>query len=208
MGIGYRRVKLCHVCYSPHHLIKDCDFHDKKSKQVYKHKDNSSKAVLSQSTAQPKYSKPIWNTARRVNHENFSKKNSFPHQKQYFKPKAVLSNKGLQSTAKPFYPQMKSVKSKRPYYSSYNRYNNYYKYSNVTKRSEVQNSAASSHAVLPSKRIQKRKFVKIPLQEWRPKGLYLDHVHKDNGNYTIKAFDYETPQGQSKSVMAWIPKRN
>ncbi|GKF15507.1 hypothetical protein Tco_0056969, partial [Tanacetum coccineum] len=32
-GIGFRKVKACFVCKSTDHLIKDCNFHDKKSQE-------------------------------------------------------------------------------------------------------------------------------------------------------------------------------
>ncbi|GJV81731.1 putative ribonuclease H-like domain-containing protein [Tanacetum coccineum] len=58
--------KVCYVCGSFDHLIKDCDFYEKK---IVK--------------------KPVWNSARRMNHQN-SKRISHPHPKRNFVPKAVL----------------------------------------------------------------------------------------------------------------------
>ncbi|GJT83098.1 hypothetical protein Tco_1057440 [Tanacetum coccineum] len=44
---------------------------------------------------------------------------------------------------------------------------------------------------------------------WKPKHKVLDHVSKHNsGSITLKKFDYIDAQGRSKSVMAWVPKRN
>nr|GEV84181.1 hypothetical protein [Tanacetum cinerariifolium] len=44
---------------------------------------------------------------------------------------------------------------------------------------------------------------------WRPKTLVLDHVFKTtNALITLKRFDYNDALGRSKSVMAWVPKRN
>ncbi|GJR24747.1 hypothetical protein Tco_0973274 [Tanacetum coccineum] len=44
---------------------------------------------------------------------------------------------------------------------------------------------------------------------WKPKHKVLDHVSKDNNaSITLKKFDYIDAQGISKSVMAWVPKRN
>ena len=207
MGLGYRRVKLCHVCYSPNHLIKDCDFHEKKSKQTFKPKHTAPKAVLAQSTAKSNYSKPVWNNSRRVNHDNFSKKERYFPQKQTYRPHAILSKQGLQSTAKPYYPQRKTVTSRGSYTSSIKRPYNNYKSPNATKRWEVKQSIVPSQAVLSSKLYKKRKFVQRPIMEWRPTGFYLDHVLKDTGDYTLKTFEYETPQGKSKSVVTWVPNR-
>ncbi|GKA90817.1 hypothetical protein Tco_0812687 [Tanacetum coccineum] len=44
---------------------------------------------------------------------------------------------------------------------------------------------------------------------WKPKNKVLDHVSKYNSaSITLKKFDYVDAQGRSKSVMAWVPKRN
>nr|GEV84057.1 putative ribonuclease H-like domain-containing protein [Tanacetum cinerariifolium] len=44
---------------------------------------------------------------------------------------------------------------------------------------------------------------------WRPKHKVLDHVFRNNcASMSSKRFDYVDAQGRSKSVMAWIPKRN
>ncbi|GJY15385.1 ribonuclease H-like domain-containing protein [Tanacetum coccineum] len=58
--------KACYVCGSFNHLIKDCDYYEKKMVE-----------------------KPIWNNARRVNHQS-SQRMSHPHSKRNFIPKAVL----------------------------------------------------------------------------------------------------------------------
>ncbi|GJZ77421.1 hypothetical protein Tco_0642093 [Tanacetum coccineum] len=44
---------------------------------------------------------------------------------------------------------------------------------------------------------------------WKTKTKVLDHVSKHNSaSITLKKFDYIDAQGISKSVMAWVPKRN
>ncbi|GKF12866.1 hypothetical protein Tco_0050792 [Tanacetum coccineum] len=44
---------------------------------------------------------------------------------------------------------------------------------------------------------------------WKPKTKVIDHVSKYNSASTIlKRFDYIDAQGRSKSVMAWVPKRD
>ena len=44
--------------------------------------------------------------------------------------------------------------------------------------------------------------------DMEPKHMIIDHVFKDSGDYILKEFQYVTPQGEHKSVMAWVPKRN
>ncbi|GJY62704.1 ribonuclease H-like domain-containing protein [Tanacetum coccineum] len=65
--------KACYVCGSFNHLIKDCDFYEKKMVE-----------------------KPVWNNARRVNHQN-SQRMSHPHPKRNFVPKAVLMKSSLKT---------------------------------------------------------------------------------------------------------------
>ncbi|GJV35074.1 putative ribonuclease H-like domain-containing protein [Tanacetum coccineum] len=65
--------KACYMCGSFNHLIKDCDFYEKKMVE------NS-----------------IWNNASRVNHQN-SQRMTHPHPKGNFVPKAVLMKFGLKT---------------------------------------------------------------------------------------------------------------
>ncbi|GKA70351.1 ribonuclease H-like domain-containing protein [Tanacetum coccineum] len=65
--------KACFVCGSFNHLIKDCDFYEKKMVE-----------------------KPIWNNARRVNHQN-SQRMTHPHPKGNFVPRAILMKYGLKT---------------------------------------------------------------------------------------------------------------
>nr|GFC74737.1 hypothetical protein [Tanacetum cinerariifolium] len=44
---------------------------------------------------------------------------------------------------------------------------------------------------------------------WRQKCLVLDHdLRTTSTSMTLKQFDYNDALGRSKSVMAWVPKRN
>nr|GFC39226.1 hypothetical protein [Tanacetum cinerariifolium] len=48
-----------------------------------------------------------------------------------------------------------------------------------------------------------------PKKGWRPKTLVLDHVFRTtSASMTLKRFDYNDALGRSKSVIAWVPKRN
>ncbi|GKF49012.1 hypothetical protein Tco_0142263 [Tanacetum coccineum] len=58
-GIGFRKVKACFVCKSTDHLIKDCNFLDKKSQ------DPKLKNVVNTSQRE---GKPVWDNTKRVNH--------------------------------------------------------------------------------------------------------------------------------------------
>ncbi|GJU39043.1 integrase, catalytic region, zinc finger, CCHC-type containing protein [Tanacetum coccineum] len=84
LGYGYTR-KACFVCGSFSHLIKDCDYYEKK---MAKQAELTNRVV--KRTGQV-IEKPVWNNARRVNHEN------------KFVPRTVLINTGRSSvnTARP-----------------------------------------------------------------------------------------------------------
>ncbi|GJW16665.1 putative ribonuclease H-like domain-containing protein [Tanacetum coccineum] len=107
-GIGFRKVKACFVCKSTDHLIKDCNFHDKKSQEP------KLKNVVN--TGQ-REGKPVWDNTKRVNHQNFSK---YPHLSKTFVPSGVLTRTGLHRpsicSARPVCTARPSVSTARPVY--------------------------------------------------------------------------------------------
>ncbi|GJR93648.1 putative ribonuclease H-like domain-containing protein [Tanacetum coccineum] len=74
--------KACFVCGSFNHLIKDCDFHDKK--MVQKPVLNNVKKGTGQREV-----RQVWNNAMRVNHQNFS------NSRRDFAPTVVLTKSGI-----------------------------------------------------------------------------------------------------------------
>ncbi|GJT27228.1 hypothetical protein Tco_0907503 [Tanacetum coccineum] len=92
-GLGNKGGKLCFVCYSPNHLIKDCNLHERTFNQTQTHKPKGTQGLRD--------TIPVWNNANRVNHSNFSRNSRYPHQRRSFIPSAVLTREGLKSTAKP-----------------------------------------------------------------------------------------------------------
>ncbi|GJX87756.1 putative ribonuclease H-like domain-containing protein, partial [Tanacetum coccineum] len=86
LGNGFEFIKkACFVCESFNHLIKDCDFHDKK--MIEKPVLNNKGRVTYQREV-----RPVWNNAQRVNHQN---KMTHPHPKRNFIPTAVATKSGL-----------------------------------------------------------------------------------------------------------------
>ncbi|GJZ74545.1 hypothetical protein Tco_0639010 [Tanacetum coccineum] len=92
-GVGNKGGKLCFVCYSPNHLIKDCNLHERTFNQTQTHKPKG--------TQGSRDTRPVWNNIQRVNHSNFSRNSRYPYQRRSFIPSAVLTGEGLKSTAKP-----------------------------------------------------------------------------------------------------------
>ncbi|GJS33862.1 ribonuclease H-like domain-containing protein [Tanacetum coccineum] len=105
-GINFRKVNAYFVCKSTKHLIKDCNFHDKKSQ------DPKLKNVVN--TGQRK-GKPVWDNTKRVSHQNFSKN---LHLSKTFVPSGVLTRTCLHrpsvSIARPVCTARPSVSTARP----------------------------------------------------------------------------------------------
>ncbi|GJR43994.1 putative ribonuclease H-like domain-containing protein [Tanacetum coccineum] len=102
-GLGNKGGKLCFVCYSPNHLIKDCNLHERTFKHTQTHKPKG--------TQGSRETRPVWNNIQRVNHSNFSRNSRYPHQRRSFIPSAVLTRDGLISTARPTITQTVPSKS-------------------------------------------------------------------------------------------------
>ncbi|GJX66731.1 ribonuclease H-like domain-containing protein [Tanacetum coccineum] len=83
LGVGFQFTpKACFVCGSFNHLIKDCDFHDKR--MVQKPVLNNVKKGTGHREV-----RPVWTNAMRVNHQNIS------NSRRNFAPTAVLTKSRL-----------------------------------------------------------------------------------------------------------------
>ncbi|GJY43049.1 hypothetical protein Tco_0431262 [Tanacetum coccineum] len=215
-GIGFRKVKACFVCKSTDHLIKDCNFHDKKSQEP------KLKNVVN--TGQ-REGKPVWDNTKRINHQNFSK---YPHLSKTFVPSGVLTRTGLHrpsvstarpvctarpsvSTARPVCTARPNVSTARPVYATrpiYPRMDNvrprgscspikrsyytkpYFKPKDLkqdVKTFGVQNmTTGRTRAVVNTGKVKLDNDFKKSRWVWRPKGNYLDHVSKHSGSFMLK----------------------
>ncbi|GJS40025.1 ribonuclease H-like domain-containing protein [Tanacetum coccineum] len=91
-GIGFKKIKACFVCKSTDHLIKDYDFYDKKSLEPkLKNVVNTGQRVV----------KPVWDNAKRVNHQKISNKLNYPQARRTFVPSGVLTRTGLVKPIRP-----------------------------------------------------------------------------------------------------------
>jgi len=69
-------------------------------------------------------------------------------------------------------------------------------------------STDGEQKVLSSNKGETRSVVDNTTQDMGPTQIIIDHAFKTSGDYILKEFKYVTPQGEHKSVMAWVPKRN
>ncbi|GJV87113.1 putative ribonuclease H-like domain-containing protein [Tanacetum coccineum] len=91
-GIGFKKIKACFICKSTDHLIKDCNFYDKKSpKPKLKNVVNTGQRVV----------KPVWDNAKRVNHQKISNKLKYPQARRTFVPSGVLIRIGFVNSVRP-----------------------------------------------------------------------------------------------------------
>ncbi|GJX48430.1 putative ribonuclease H-like domain-containing protein [Tanacetum coccineum] len=102
-GIGCRDGKLCFVCYSPDHFIKDCDLHERNLKKTQKPKSLETKGSRD--------SRSVWNNTSRVNHRNFSSDyEGTPHQRRSISHQQYLQGM-LKSTVRSKMSQASTTQS-------------------------------------------------------------------------------------------------
>ncbi|GJW16160.1 hypothetical protein Tco_0020293 [Tanacetum coccineum] len=88
-GIGFKKIKVCFVCKSTDHLIRDCDFHEKRmAKQVELNKLKG-KATATSTASKVNTARPIVNEIRPRN--NFFKSHS-PNRRPFNRPTTSKAN--------------------------------------------------------------------------------------------------------------------
>ncbi|GJT20920.1 ribonuclease H-like domain-containing protein [Tanacetum coccineum] len=204
LGVGFQFTpKACFVCGSFNHLIKDCDFHDKK--MVQKPVLNNVKKVTGQREV-----RPVWTNAMRVNHQNFS------NSKRNFAPKAVLTKSGLipvsaarpintavhkpfANVAKPRTNVFQKAHSslRRPFYQQ-----------TVLKNRNLSNQVNTAN-VISVNTVGKQGINAVKptaYWAWRPKVKMINHVYKNTGFCVCKQFDYVDPTEAKDSEVCKITR--
>ncbi|GJS40350.1 hypothetical protein Tco_0565393 [Tanacetum coccineum] len=210
LGVGFKFTKkACFVCGSLNHLIKDCDFHDKKMVQ---------KPVLNnvkKGTGQKKV-RPVWNNAMRSNHQNFS------NSRRNFAPTAVLTKSGIvpiktakQSSSSEATPVSAArpinTAAPKPFMNvAQTRPNAFQKSHSLSRRPFYQQTTLKNRnlnnkvntAKINSVNTAKGKRVTSTIGEqrinavkssaywiWRPKRNVIDHIFKNSGSYIWEDID-------------------
>ncbi|GKF03264.1 hypothetical protein Tco_0030187, partial [Tanacetum coccineum] len=221
LGYGFT-TKACFVCGSLSHLIRDCDFHEKRmAKHVELNKQKGKGNVQREN-------KPVWNNVQIVNHKNqfvptavltrtgkilvstarVSGANNVSTARQNFNSQAVLTNAARKiSTVKPFMnnarPKADFHKSVSPFRKSFNRIT-----ALRTNFSKQKVNTAEVNAVSAVK--GKRETAVKPSVgcNWRPKRHYWDQVSNYNGGSSPRNYDtFKDPLGRLKPKQAWVPKK-
>ncbi|GKA07355.1 ribonuclease H-like domain-containing protein [Tanacetum coccineum] len=211
LGYGFTR-KACFVCGSFGHLIRDCDFHEKRmAKQVELNKQKG------KGTGQGE-NRPVWNNVQRLNHQN------------KFVPKAVLTKTGrfpvnaarqnLSSQAAATSTARK-VNTARPIVNEIRPRNNFYKSHSSIRRPFNRTTAPKANFTNHKVNTAGDKTVSVVGGNretavkasagcnWRSKRHYWNKVSKYNsGSNSSKTVNFKDPLGRLKSSMAWVPKRN
>nr|GEV99857.1 hypothetical protein [Tanacetum cinerariifolium] len=192
-GFEFKK-KVCFVCGSINHLLKDCDFYENKMVMNNKGKITG-----------PKEIRPVWDNTARVNHQN---KLTHPHPKRNFVPIAALTKSGKVpvNTAKQSFHRATTLVStakhvntaaSRPNMNT--KTNNFNEKVNTAKVNNV--TTAGPNAAVSAAEGNRNNVVKSSTcWIWRPKGNLIDNISKESGSYTLKIFNYVDPQGILKSI--------
>ncbi|GJS46649.1 hypothetical protein Tco_0596770 [Tanacetum coccineum] len=227
LGVGFQfTLKACFMCGSFNHLIKDCDFPDKK--MIQKHVLNNVKKGIGQRKV-----RPVWNNAMRTNHQNFSNSRSKYSSNSITPPSLALvpistakQSSSRAATSISIVMPIKTVAPKPFVNVVKSRPNAFQKSHSPSRRSFYQHTALKNKNLNNRVNIVKVNYVNTAKGKsvisvigeqginvvkskacwvWRPKIKVLDHVSKNNGSYIYKQFDYVDPTVESVSN-ACVPR--
>ncbi|GJY52704.1 putative ribonuclease H-like domain-containing protein [Tanacetum coccineum] len=218
-GLGYGfTTKACFVCGSLSHLIRDCDFHEKRmAKQVELNKKKGKDNVQREN-------KPVWNNVQRVNHKNqfvpravltrtgkipvstarASGTNNVSTARHNFKSQAVLTNAARKiSTVKPFVNRVRPKTVFHKTHSPFRRpFNNTTTLRTNFSKQKVNTAEVNAVSAVGGKR---ETAVKPSAGcNWRPKRHYWHKISKYNGGSRPRdCATFKDPLGRLKPKQAW-----
>ncbi|GJU09241.1 ribonuclease H-like domain-containing protein [Tanacetum coccineum] len=201
LGVGFQFTpKACFVCGSFNHLIKDCDFHDKR--MVQKPVLNNVKKGTGQREV-----RPVWTNAMRVNHQKFS------NSRRNFAPTAVLTKSGLVplstarqsfsrttipiSAARSFNTDIPSVNVAKPRTNAFQKSHSSLRrpfYQQTTLKNRNLNNKVNTAKVISVNTVKGKRMTSVVGEQginvvkpitywaWRPKIKMINHVYKNTGS--------------------------
>ncbi|GJW42928.1 hypothetical protein Tco_0071727 [Tanacetum coccineum] len=217
-GLGYRfTARACFVCGSLSHLIRDCDFHEKRmAKQA--ELNNSMRMKSSQREI-----RPIWNNVQRVNHKNqfvsttvltrtgkilvntarASGTNKVSTPRHDFNRQAVLTNTAMKvNIVKPI---VNRVRPANVFYKTHSPFSRSFVNTKSlrTKFSYKKVNIAEVNAV-SAVRGKRETAVKPSARcNWRQKGHYWQNISKYNSGSSLRnCFTFKDPLGRLKPKQA------
>ncbi|GJR11188.1 hypothetical protein Tco_0793840 [Tanacetum coccineum] len=196
--------KACFVCGSFNHLIKDCDFHDKR--MVQKPVLNNVKKGTGQREV-----RPVWTNAMRVNHQKIS------NSRRNFAPTAVLTKSGLVpfstarqsfsrttapvSAARSFNTVVPSVNVAKPRTNAFQKSHSPLRrpfYQQTTLKNRNLNNKVNTAKVISVNTVKGKRMTSVVGEQginavkptaywaWRPKIKMINHVYKNTGSCIAK----------------------
>ncbi|GJW57849.1 hypothetical protein Tco_0104580 [Tanacetum coccineum] len=205
LGLGYEFTKkTCFICGCFSHLIRDCDFHEKRmAKQVELNKKKG------KGTGQGE-NRPVWNNVQRLNHQN------------QFVPTAVLTRTGripVNIASHNFNSQAVSTSAARkvnvvrPIVNENRSRNNFHKFHSLIRRPFNRTTAPITNFSYQKVNIVEVKVVSVVGGKretavkpsagcnWRPKRHYWNKFSKYNGGSNSRKCDYPQRALKNKGIV-------
>ncbi|GJT70363.1 ribonuclease H-like domain-containing protein [Tanacetum coccineum] len=221
--------RVCFVCGSSNHLIRDCDYHVKLAKQVELHKQNMSKGNGKREKTNKILRKPTWNNVQSVNKQN------------QFVPLAVQTrtetnpiNTAKASSTKNFSTARQNVNRQTVLTSIVLKVNivkpmmNGVRLANVFNKTQSPSSRPLQRTTVLRTNLANQKVYTAKVKEvstvgkkwviavkssasckWRTPGYNNNILSKYNGGSSLSNYPtFKDPLGRLKPKQAWVPKRD
>ncbi|GJW43453.1 putative ribonuclease H-like domain-containing protein [Tanacetum coccineum] len=222
LGYGFT-ARACFVCGSLNHLIRDCDFHEKR--MAKKAELNNG---LNRNSGQREI-RPIWNNVHRVNKQNqfvptavLTRTGKIPVNtarasgtknvstaRHSFNRQAILTSTAMKvNTVKPI---VNGVRPANVFQKTHSPSSRPFKKTTVLRTNFLKQKVNTAKVHVVSDVGGKKETVVKPSAgcNWRPQRYNWHNVSKYNGGSSLRNyFTFKDPLGRLKPKQAWVPKRN
>jgi hypothetical protein len=160
----------------------------------------------------PEHQKPVWNQYTRVNHKYVSKQ-THPHPNRNMVPRAVLLRSG--ATRSIYAAKTNGVfktTTNSSIGSTASKHSAASMHSAASKQSAASTKLSTSGPKVLTNTVVGNHFYAVKASvcwTWKPNSNVSNSASKNSSaSSDLKKFNYVDAQGRSKSVMAWVVKRN